>query len=255
MLRLDKFLADMGICTRSESKKLLKFGFVSVNGKTEKNSSTKVDPEKDKVAFKGKEIAYQKYFYYMLNKPAGCVSATKDGLSETVIEFLKSEPTRDLFPVGRLDKDTEGLLLITNDGMLAHNLLSPKKHVDKTYYAFVDKPLTEEETKSFEEGLDIGDETLTLPAKIKEISTEESKKFIEKATELAMKDFVFEKAYKVILKEGRYHQIKRMFECFGSTVTYLKRVSMGSLNLDENLKPGEYRQLTKEEVKKLGNKE
>lgn len=253
MLRLDKYLADMGICTRSEAKKLLKCSFVAVNGKTEKDPSTKVDPKKDSVTFKGEKISYQKYFYYMLNKPAGCVSATRDGLSETVIEFLKGEPTRDLFPVGRLDKDTEGFLLITNDGMLAHNLLSPKKHVNKTYFAFVDKPLSDSEIESFKTGLDIGDETPTLPAGLEVINNDEAKAFLEGATALAMEDFKYEAAYKVTLKEGRYHQIKRMFEHFGSLVTYLKRVSMGPLYLDDSLKPGEYRQLTVEEVTDLQN--
>lgn len=253
MLRLDKYLADMGICTRSEARKLLKCGFVTVNSKTEKDPSSKVDPDKDKVTFKGEELAYQEYFYYMLNKPAGCVSATRDGLSETVIEFLEGEPTRDLFPVGRLDKDTEGFLLVTNDGMLAHNLLSPRKHVTKTYYAYVDKSLSSIEIESFKTGLDIGDETPTLPAGIEELSNEEAKTFLEGATALAMEDFNYAAAYRVILKEGRYHQIKRMFEHSGSHVTYLKRVSMGPLQLDSSLKPGEYRQLTKEEVAELQN--
>ena len=248
MIRLDKFLADMGIGTRSEVKKLLNFGFVWINGQKVKDPSIKVNIEKDRVTFKGKEVCYQKNFYYMFNKPAGCVSATKDGLSETVIEFLKNEPTRDLFPVGRLDKDTEGLLLITNDGKLAHNLLSPKKHVNKTYYTFVDKALSQSEIQLFKNGVDIGDDKPTLPAEIEEINDEEAKKILEKATTPAMESFAYAKAYKVTIKEGRYHQIKRMFEHFNSKVTYLKRVSMGNLKLDSSLVPGEYRQLTKEEM-------
>lgn len=251
MLRLDKYLADIGIGTRSEVKLLLKKGLVSVNDKVVKDSSLKVDPDKDLVIFDGKKLTYHKYHYYMLNKPAGCVSATKDGLSQTVIEFLKNEPTRDLFPVGRLDKDTEGLLLITNDGMLAHNLLSPKKHVDKTYIAFVDKSLNENEISEFKSGVDIGDETPTLPAEIylaseAEISEHKNNTFLDS------NDSFFEAAYIVIIKEGRYHQIKRMFEHFNSKVVFLKRLSMGSLSLDTQLQPGQYRNLTSEELNDLG---
>lgn len=250
MIRLDKYLADVGIGTRSEVKKLLKCGFIKVNEKTEKDGSFKVNPDSDKVYFKGNELHYQKYHYYMLNKPAGCVSATKDGLSQTVIEFLKEEPTRDLFPVGRLDKDTEGLLLITNDGLLAHNLLSPKKHVDKSYIAFVNKALTEEEILKFKTGLDIGDDSPTLPAEIHKASIEQIKDALKNAS-IDTDNFNYESAYIVILKEGRYHQIKRMFDYFSSKVVYLKRLSMGSLKLDDSLFPGKYRSLTNEEIIKL----
>lgn len=252
MLRLDKFLADVGVGTRSEVKKLLKQGLVAINGQTVRDSSIKVNQETDKVTFKGQELLYQEFRYYMLNKPAGCVSATKDGLSPTVIEFLKNEPTRDLFPVGRLDKDTEGLLLITNDGMLAHNLLSPKKHVDKTYIAYVNKPLDDEQLGLFKTGLDIGDETPTLPAEIYEASEQDITKNLEKAS--ISKDYIsYSAVYYVILKEGRYHQIKRMFEHFNSTVVYLKRLSMGNLKLDSQLLPGSYRPLTLEEISSLKN--
>ena len=251
MLRLDKYLADIGIGTRSEVKLLLKKGLVSVNDKVVKDSSLKVDPDKDLVIFEGKKLTYQKYHYYMLNKPAGCVSATKDGLSQTVLEFLKNEPTRDLFPVGRLDKDTEGLLLITNDGILAHNLLSPKKHVNKTYIAFVDKSLNEKEILEFKSGLDIGDESPTLPAEIRLAS--EAEKNEHKKTTIESEKLQFETAYIVIIKEGRYHQIKRMFEHFKSKVVFLKRLSMGSLLLDPQLQPGQYRALTSEELSKLGD--
>ncbi|MBQ3643486.1 MAG: rRNA pseudouridine synthase [Candidatus Riflebacteria bacterium] len=252
LLRLDKFLADVGVGTRSEVKKLLKQGLVTINGQTVRDSSTKVNPETDKVTFKGQELLYQEFRYYMLNKPAGCVSATKDGLSQTVIEFLKGEPTRDLFPVGRLDKDTEGLLLITNDGMLAHNLLSPKKHVDKTYIAYVNKPLDDEQLGLFKTGLDIGDETPTLPAEIDEASEQDITKNLEKAS--ISKDIIsYSAVYNVVLKEGRYHQIKRMFEHFNSTVVYLKRLSMGNLKLDSQLLPGSYRPLTLEEISSLKN--
>lgn len=252
LLRLDKYLADVGVGTRSEVKKLLKQGLVTINGQIVRDSSIKVNQETDKVTFKGQELLYQEFRYYMLNKPAGCVSATKDGLSPTVIEFLKNEPTRDLFPVGRLDKDTEGLLLITNDGMLAHNLLSPKKHVDKTYIAYVNKPLDDEQLGLFKTGLDIGDETPTLPAEIYEASEQDITKNLEKAS--ISKDYIsYSAVYYVILKEGRYHQIKRMFEHFNSTVVYLKRLSMGNLKLDSQLLPGSYRPLTLEEISSLKN--
>ena len=249
MLRLDKYLADVGIGTRSEVKKLLKQGLISVNNKLIKDSSIKVDPENDIVTFEGKKLIYQKYHYYMLNKPAGCVSATKDGLSQTVIDFLKNEPTRDLFPVGRLDKDTEGLLLITNDGILAHNLLSPKKHVNKTYIAFVDKSLNEKEILEFKSGLDIGDESPTLPAEIRLASEEEKNE--HKKTTIESEKLQFETAYIVIIKEGRYHQIKRMFEHFNSNVIFLKRLSMGNLSLDPQLQPSNYRNLSIEEITQL----
>ena len=250
MLRLDKYLADVGIGSRSEVKKLLKFGFIKVNDKIEKDGSSKVNPDSDIVSFKNNELHYQKYHYYMLNKPAGCVSATKDGLSQTVIEFLKGEPTKDLFPVGRLDKDTEGLLLITNDGILAHNLLSPKKHVNKSYIAFVNKSLTDEQIIEFKSGIDIGDDSPTLPAEIYKASDEEITNSFKNSS-VEKNNFNYETAYIVILKEGRYHQIKRMLEHFGSKVVYLKRLSMGSLVLDENLTPGKYRNLTDEELKSL----
>ena len=250
MLRLDKYLADIGIGTRSEVKKLLKAGLIQVNDKKIKDPSFKVNPESDQVVYNGDKLTYQEFHYYLLNKPAGCVSATKDGLSPTVIEFLKGEPTRDLFPVGRLDKDTEGLLLITNDGMLAHNLLSPKKHVDKTYIAYVDKALDDEQLSLFKTGLDIGDETPTLPAEIVEPSEQEITENLEKAS-VDKENLNYSSVYKVILKEGRYHQVKRMFEYFGSKVVYLKRLSMGTLHLDSQLLPGHFRPLTSEEILSL----
>ena len=252
MLRLDKYLADIGIGTRSEVKKLLKAGLVLVNDKKIKDPSFKVNPESDQVVYNGEKMTYQEFHYYMLNKPAGCVSATKDGLSPTVIEFLKGEPTRDLFPVGRLDKDTEGLLLITNDGMLAHNLLSPKKHVDKTYVAYVDKALCDEQITLFKTGLDIGDETPTLPAEIYEASDQEITENLEKAS-IDKENFSYSAVYEVVLKEGRYHQVKRMFEHFGSKVVYLKRLSMGTLHLDSQLLPSHYRPLTPKEIQSLKN--
>lgn len=231
-MRLDKFLCDCEIGTRSEVKQYIKKGRVRINDNPVKDSSVKITLGEDIVKFDDTELFYARYRYYMLNKPKGVVSATKDGLSDTVVELLQGEITKDLFPVGRLDKDTTGLLLITNDGKLAHNLLSPKKHVDKTYFATVDKELSEEEMKAFEEGLDIGDDKPTLPAKIcKETALE----------------------YRVTIHEGRYHQVKRMFEVFKSTVTELKRTSFGPLCLDDSLNEGDYRPLTDEEITLLTN--
>jgi 16S rRNA pseudouridine516 synthase len=169
----------------------------------------------------------------MLYKPAGCVSATKDRLSDTVLDILKEENTDGLFPVGRLDKDTEGLLLITNDGKLAHELLSPAKHVDKKYFVTLDKAIDDESISKIEDGIDIDDDKPCLPCEIEKI--EENKVFIT-------------------IREGRFHQVKRMFAAVGFTVTYLKRISMGNVTLDESLNPGEYRRLTDEEVQNLKNK-
>ena len=233
-MRLDKYLAESGQGTRSEVKQLVKKGHVSVNGVTARDSGMKVDSDKDAVKVNGRSVIYEKFRYFMLNKPQGCVSATRDGLSATVLDLLEGEITRDLFPVGRLDKDTEGFLLITNDGQLGHELLSPRKHVDKKYVAHVSKPLTTEQLIAFAEGVDIGDEKPTMPAKIRPLDEEN--------------------VYEVVLQEGRYHQVKRMFEAFGSKVTYLKRVSMGPVTLDESLEPGQYRKLTAEEVEALRRK-
>lgn len=235
MIRLDKYLADSGIGTRSEVKKLIKAGRIKIGEVVIKDADFKVDPDNMVVLFDNQQINYEEYLYFMLNKPAGCVSATRDKLSDTVISFLEGEPTRDLFPVGRLDKDTEGLLLITNDGKLAHELLSPKKHVDKVYHATVTHKLSDQDMEKFRTGLDIGDEKPTLPAEIELLD--------EKSI-----------TYKVILREGRFHQVKRMFEALGSEVTYLKRMSMGSLMLDDSLEPGEYRRLTDEEIFRINNR-
>lgn len=234
-MRLDKFLSSSGGGSRSEVKIILKKGRVSVNGTIVKDPAYNLDVNADTVLLDNVRVNYEEFRYYMFNKPAGCVSATKDGLSETVIDYFKGEITKDLFPVGRLDKDTEGLLLITNDGKLAHNLLSPKRHVDKTYLAYVDKKLTKEETDAFSAGIDIGDDKPTLPARITMSSDNEEGAYL----------------YEVVIHEGRYHQVKRMFEAFGSRVVNLKRISMGTLILDSKLKPGEYRRLTRDEVDKL----
>jgi len=233
MIRLDKYLADMGVGTRSQVKQFIKKGQIQVNGEIQKRPETKLDITKDKVSFQGEEISYQEYVYYILHKPAGYVSAVKDNLYPTVLSLIDNPQGFQLFPVGRLDLDTEGLLLITNDGTLAHELLSPKKHVEKTYYARIDGKITEEDQRRFAAGLDIGDEKDTLPAKLEILKSGE------------------ESEITVTITEGRYHQIKRMFEAVGKKVTYLKRLQMGSLKLEETLEPGTYRALTEEEIRLL----
>ena len=232
MIRLDKFLADMSLGTRSEIKKEIKKGSVQVNGMTVKNPEYKIDTGKDQVTAKGQQVSYAELEYYMLNKPAGVVSATEDKREKTVVELITEKRRKDLFPVGRLDKDTEGLLLITNDGPLAHELLSPKKHVDKTYFVKAGKPLSDEDVRMLETGVDIGEEKQTLPGKVSRLSPERT-------------------SFCLTIREGKFHQIKRMFQAVDNEVLYLKRLSMGPLDLDENLAPGEYRTLTEEEIKRL----
>lgn len=230
-MRLDKFLCENGYGTRSQVKLLIRQGNVSVNGTLCKTADFKVDENKDSVTVNGTELVYTKNVYYMFHKPAGCVSATKDNRDKTVLDYLKKEDYReDIFPVGRLDKDTEGLLLLTNDGDLAHRLLSPKKHVPKTYYVKLQKPLMKEEIHLLEEGVDIGEEKKTLPAKVQ----------VTNDTEILL-----------TISEGKFHQVKRMLHAVGNEVVYLKRLSMGTLTLDEHLKTGEYRALTGEELEKL----
>lgn len=234
MLRLDKFLCEMNIGTRSQTKEFIKKGRVVVNGVTALRPEEKIDPENDEVCVDGQKISYVKNVYYMLHKPAGCVSATEDGRHTTVLDYIKDEPRRgELFPVGRLDLDTEGLLLMTNDGELAHRLLSPGRHVPKTYYAKIRGQVTGQDVENFSQGLDIGEKKPTKPAELTILQAGEISEIL------------------VTITEGKFHQIKRMFICVGKEVIYLKRISMGSLRLDENLAPGEYRALTAEEVMAL----
>lgn len=237
LLRLDKYLADAGVGTRSQVKQMIRKGQIAINGETVKNPDQKVDGEKDKIEVMGKEIRYQKYRYLLLHKPSGYVSATEDKKEQTVLSLLPEELRKDLFPVGRLDKDTEGLLLLTNDGALAHRLLSPKKHVDKTYYARVQGRVTDEDQAAFLQGVDIGDEKDTMPAQLEILEAAEESRIL------------------LTIQEGRFHQVKRMFEARGKKVVYLKRISMGPLALEEGLKPGNYRELTEEEQEALGLKE
>ena len=230
-IRLDKFLADSQLGTRSEVRQLLKKGLVSVNGEMVKKPEFKIDPASDRVCFDGKEVSSQQEVYYMLNKPAGVVSATRDNHDRTVLDLLPPGDRRpDLFPVGRLDKDTTGLLLITNDGALSHRLLSPRRHVDKTYFVRVNGRIREETVEAFRKGIDIGDEKITLPAELKPLGEDQAL---------------------VTIREGRFHQIKRMFHAAGWEVTGLKRLTMGSLVLDENLPEGSFRRLTEEELFRL----
>lgn len=233
-MRLDKFLAEMGCGSRSQLKQDLKKGIVTVNGAAASRPEIKIDPLKDQVVYSGRRVLYAAFEYFMLNKPAGCVSATEDKKEKTVMDLISEKLRSDLFPVGRLDKDTEGLLLITNDGDLAHRLLSPRRHVKKTYYALVAGPFLPGHIQLFQEGLDIGDEKPTLPATLSILSQKE-----EEAEVL------------LSITEGRFHQVKRMFEAVGCKVTYLKRISMGSLTLDESLAPGDYRRLTDDELRHL----
>ncbi len=234
-LRLDKFLADTGYGTRSAVKDMLKQGRVTVDGAFVKKPDIKVDPEKNVVLVDGKEASYESFEYYMLNKPAGVVSATEDKFQKTVLDLIKDKKRRDLFPVGRLDKDTEGLLLITNDGITCNKLLAPLKHVGKKYEAIIKGRVTEADVLAFKEGLDIGDDKPTKEAVLN----------IRRNYEEGDEDF---SEIDVVITEGRYHQIKRMFEARGMEVVYLKRLSMGKLVLDDTLKPGEYRKLSEKEI-------
>lgn len=230
-MRLDKYLTETRGITRSEAKQYLKKGRVTVDGTVEKKPEKKIDPENVTVLVDGELCRYSQFRYFMLNKPQGVVSATEDSREKTVLDLIK-ETVKDLFPVGRLDKDTEGLLLLTNDGVLAHALLSPKKHVEKCYYAILDGPVGEKEQEQFEEGLDIGDEKLTRPAKLEPLSDGKNGVYIT-------------------VCEGRFHQVKRMAKAVGREVLFLKRMSMRSLQLDPELETGSYRELTEEEVELL----
>lgn len=226
-MRLDRFLSCTAHLTRSEAKQLLKKGVVTVNGAVVKNGDTKVSEVSDLVALCGAPLSYEEFHYYLLHKPAGYVTATEDKRERTVLELLCGIDTKELFPVGRLDKDTEGLLLITDDGALAHRLLSPKRHVDKTYYVKLAAPLSPDSVKKLEAGVDIGDGAPTLPAKVQQLSEQE---------------------LLLTIHEGRFHQIKRMAAAVGNEVCYLKRLSMGTLSLPPELAPGAFRELTKEEI-------
>lgn len=235
MERLDKVLANLGYGTRKELKKIVRNGIVEVNGVVAKDSGMQVDPEKDKIVINGEEIYYRKFIYLMMNKPDGVISATYDNRDETVIDLLEVEhQVFEPFPVGRLDKDTVGLLLLTNDGELNHRLIAPKWKVDKVYFAKIDKEVTESDIKAFQKGITLDDGYVCKEAKLE----------IQSASEEGSDVLV-------TIQEGKFHQVKRMFEAVGKKVVYLKRIEFGTLKLDEDLEEGEYRELTEEEIATL----
>ena len=236
-MRLDKFLVEMKKGSRSEVKKLIKSGRVTVDGQTVREPEQKFDPERAQISLDGQTVSYASFEYFMLNKPQGVVSATEDRRFQTVVDLIGDARRKDLFPAGRLDIDTEGLLLITNDGQLAHQLLSPKKHVDKVYFARVEGILPSDVKEQFAKGLTLDGDVKTLPARL----------------ELLKEGPVSE--VRLTIHEGKFHQVKRMFEAVGCRVIYLKRLSMGSLVLDETLAPGEYRRLTDDELCALKGEE
>lgn len=229
-MRLDKFLCDTAGLTRTEAKNAVKKGQIAVNGQVQKAADFKVKENTDTVTFQGRPLSYAAFHYYILHKPAGVITATEDKKESTVMDILREEKVKNLFPVGRLDKDTEGLLLITDDGELAHNLLSPKKHVDKEYLVKVRDSISEEDCRKLSEGVDIGDEKPTAPAKVERVA---------------------EKEILLTIREGRFHQVKRMLQAVGNEVLYLKRLSMGSLRLPKDLEKGAYRPLSEEEIYKI----
>ena len=239
--RLDKFLAESAGFTRKEAKTVLSKGRVRVNGAVCKNADAKVTSE-DEVLLDGERLGATKGFMYlMLHKPAGVVSATEDGRDRTVLDIVREKTDigkRELFPVGRLDKDTEGLLVLTDDGELSHRLLSPKRHVDKVYYAQLDGLVPEDAKARFAEGIQVGQEYKAMPAGLETLHLDETKKCSQ---------------VQITLREGKFHQVKRMCHEIGCEVTYLKRLSMGSLLLDPALAPGECRPLSEEEIAALRN--
>lgn len=229
-MRLDKFLCDTAGLTRTEAKNAVKKGQIAVNGQVQKAADFKVKENTDTVTFQGRPLSYAAFHYYILHKPAGVITATEDKKESTVMDILREEKVKNLFPVGRLDKDTEGLLLITDDGELAHNLLSPKKHVDKEYLVKVRDSISEDDCRKLSEGVDIGDEKPTAPAKVERVA---------------------EKEILLTIREGRFHQVKRMLQAVDNEVLYLKRLSMGSLRLPKDLEKGAYRPLSEEEIYKI----
>lgn len=233
-LRIDKILSTIGCGSRAEIKRYCKQGLIKLNGNIVSNPGLQADPENDEIIFDGEVIRYREFVYIMLNKPDGYISATYDKFDPIVLDLIDSsylvfEP----FPVGRLDKDTEGLLVLTNDGQLAHRVLSPKKHVPKTYYAKIEGVVTEEDILAFEKGVTLDDGYETMPSQLNILKSEDISEI------------------ELTIHEGKFHQVKRMFESVGKKVVYLKRLSMGKLQLDETLALGEYRELTEEEVKLL----
>ncbi len=230
-IRLDKILSDAGIASRREARELVKAGRVKVDGIIASSADSKYDPEKVAVLVDGQPLDYRQFRYIMMNKPNGVLSATEDAGQETVIDLLPEALRRqELFPVGRLDKDTTGLLLLTNDGSFSHSIISPKRHVAKVYRAAVTGVLDESDIEAFLEGMELGDGTKCMPAQLE---------IIRPSVGLAT------------VYEGKYHQVKRMFAARGKHVTALHRISIGSLTLDDSLKPGQFRELSAEEKEKI----
>lgn len=230
-MRLDRFLCEMNQGTRSRVKELIRRGQVTVNGSVVRQADRKIAEERDLICMQGQEVRYQKFVYFMLNKPKGVVSAVTDNTARTVVELLSQEDRqRGLFPAGRLDKDTEGLLILTNDGGLAHRLLAPGKHVDKTYLVTPERRLTQREMLRLEQGVEIGEERPTLPGRVQKLEDDR---------------------ILLTIHEGKFHQVKRMLQAVDNCVTALQRVSFGGLDLDRGLAPGEYRPLTEREVQIL----
>lgn len=237
-MRLDKLLSNMGYGSRKEMKNLLKSGTVVVDGVPAKEGKAQVDPFKQAVVVNGEKIEYREFIYILMNKPQGVISATEDREHETVIDLLPMDyQVFEPFPVGRLDKDTEGLLVLTNDGQLSHQLLSPKKHVPKTYFARIDGEVTERDQEAFKMGVRLDDGYETKPGDLVILSSGSTSEI------------------ELTITEGKFHQVKRMFQAVGKEVTYLQRISMGTLTLDPVLKVGEYRELTEDELVKLQNRE
>lgn len=231
-MRIDKFVSEQGGVSRSDAKAMIKRSQITVNGAAVKSADAKIDPERDRIVICGKEITYRKSMYIMLNKPDGVICATKDGLSETVLELLPEELRRKgLFPAGRLDKDTEGFVFITDDGALAHKMLSPKNHVEKEYIVTLEAPAQERYIELFASGMTIDGDEKCLPAKLT----------------LTDDEYIV----RLVLHEGKFHQVKRMMQAVGNKVTHLKRVRMGGIELDPALKPGECREITAEELARL----
>lgn len=278
-MRLDKFLADMGVGSRSDLKKAIRKSLVTVNGAVEKDPGAQVSAE-DHICFDGAEIRYAEQQYYMLHKPAGVLSASEDRRQTTVVDLinLNDELVRkDLFPVGRLDKDTEGLLIITNDGPLAHQLLVPKHHIDKTYYAIVTGTITEDDQRAFTRGIRYDEKLTALPAALRVLSTGKTVADLRRAlgftatserllrTRLAGPAFIgaeepaditedsLVSEVEITIQEGKFHQIKKMVKALpgGKEILYLRRITMGALRLDPALAPGEFRKLRQEEIKIL----
>lgn len=233
-MRIDKLLANSGYGTRKEVKKLLKQGVVCSDGVVVKDGKYHVDPNENSITVNGSEVEYKEFIYLMMNKPQGVISATEDSRDETVVDLLELEDAAyEPFPVGRLDKDTEGLMLLTNDGKLSHQLLSPRKHVPKTYIATIEGAVTEDDIQKFKQGVILDDGYLTKPAHL----------VIHETGQISH--------IELTITEGKFHQVKRMFQSVGKRVTYLKRMTIGPLHLDETLELGEYRELTDEEIELL----